>query len=90
MGSPLRGRDPPSEMEGGDKILLRRHSSVLSPAQLNLERLYVQNRARQQQNDGAKATEPSTPGAPAKGKPRLLLMGQRRQVTLLQHTTKFI
>ncbi|KAK8058950.1 GTP-binding protein GTR2 [Apiospora phragmitis] len=78
MGSPLRGRDPHSQLEGGDRILLRRHSSVLSPAQLNLERLYEQNRTRQHQKDGSKATEPSTPGAPAKGKPRLLLMGQRR------------
>ncbi|CZT12626.1 probable Ras-like G protein RagC [Rhynchosporium agropyri] len=49
----------------------------ISPAQLNLERLYEQNRANAQKNDPATAPGPA-PGPAAKGKPRLLLMGQRR------------
>ncbi|CZT52937.1 probable Ras-like G protein RagC [Rhynchosporium secalis] len=49
----------------------------ISPAQLNLERLYEQNRANAQKNDPATAPGPA-PGSAAKGKPRLLLMGQRR------------
>ncbi|ERT01624.1 uncharacterized protein SPSK_07482 [Sporothrix schenckii 1099-18] len=60
---------------------------VTSPALLNLERVYEQNRQRTQKRDGAPnapgapvtAAKPSEPAAPAppKGKPRLLLMGQR-------------
>ncbi|CAK7238820.1 MAG: GTP-binding protein gtr2 [Sporothrix thermara] len=54
---------------------------VTSPALLNLERVYEQNRQRSQKRDGtvaaaAKQPEPAPP-APPKGKPRLLLMGQR-------------
>lgn len=49
----------------------------ISPAQLNLERVHEQNRLNAQKIDGVKAPEPA-PGAAAKGKPRLLLMGQRR------------
>jgi Ras-related GTP-binding protein C/D len=49
----------------------------ISPAQLSLERIYEQNRLNVQKRDGAKAPEPA-PGPAAKGKPRLLLMGQRR------------
>jgi Ras-related GTP-binding protein C/D len=51
-----------------------RHISV---AQLNLERVYEQNRLNVQKRDGVNAPEPA-PGTAAKGKPRLLLMGQRR------------
>ena len=51
-----------------------RHISI---AQLNLERVHEQNRLNVQKRDGVKAPEPA-PGAAAKGKPRLLLMGQRR------------
>ncbi|KAK3494981.1 Gtr1/RagA G protein conserved region-domain-containing protein [Neurospora hispaniola] len=50
-----------------------------SRAMLNLHRVYEQNRQRVQQNlkDGVKVPEPiAVPQA--KGKPRLLLMGQRR------------
>jgi hypothetical protein len=53
----------------------------ISPAQLNLERLYEQNRLNVQKKDAAKAPEPA-PGPAAKGKPRLLLMGQRRRVEM--------
>ncbi|TVY45175.1 GTP-binding protein [Lachnellula subtilissima] len=49
----------------------------ISPAQLNLERVYEQNRINIQKKDATKAPEPA-PGPAAKGKPRLLLMGQRR------------
>jgi Ras-related GTP-binding protein C/D len=49
----------------------------ISPAQLNLERIYEQNRLNVQKKDAAKTPEPA-PGQAAKGKPRLLLMGQRR------------
>lgn len=49
----------------------------ISPAQLNLERIHEQNRANVQRVDPAKALAPA-PGAAARGKPRLLLMGQRR------------
>ena len=51
----------------------------ISPASLNLERLYEQNRQRQQKKDGVKAPE-LTEAEQAKGKPRLLLMGQRRYI----------
>jgi hypothetical protein len=53
----------------------------ISPAQLNLERLHEQNRLNVQKKDAAKTHEPA-PGPAAKGKPRLLLMGQRRRVEM--------
>ncbi|KAH6661383.1 Gtr1/RagA G domain-containing protein [Truncatella angustata] len=56
-----------------------RLQGLLSPAQLNLERVFEQNRLRiQQKQNGTQAPEPANAGPPAKGKPRLLLMGQRR------------
>lgn len=48
----------------------------ISPVTLNLERIYTQNRMNIQRRDG-KILDPA-PGPAAKGKPRLLLMGQRR------------
>lgn len=51
----------------------------ISLASLKLERVYEQNRQRQQKKEGAKAPELSATEQ-AKGKPRLLLMGQRRYV----------
>ncbi|KAK4148607.1 hypothetical protein C8A00DRAFT_38818 [Chaetomidium leptoderma] len=48
----------------------------ISAAALNLHRVYEQNRQRLQKQDGAKAPDPTAPQT--KGKPRLLLMGQRR------------
>jgi Ras-related GTP-binding protein C/D len=53
----------------------------ISLAQLNLNRVYEQNRINVQKRDGVKAPEPG-PGSAAKGKPRLLLMGQRRFATI--------
>lgn len=49
----------------------------VSRAQLSLQRIYEQNRTKVQKQDPTKAMEPA-PGVAAKGKPRLLLMGQRR------------
>lgn len=56
----------------------------MSPAKLNLQRLYEQSRRGAPKKDApnAAAADATTAGAPAKGKPRLLLMGQRRYVTL--------
>ncbi|KAH8794122.1 hypothetical protein BGZ57DRAFT_719210, partial [Hyaloscypha finlandica] len=48
----------------------------ISPVQLTLERIHEQNRANVQKIDPAKVPAPA-PGAAARGKPRLLLMGQR-------------
>jgi len=53
----------------------------ISPAQLNLERVYEQNRLEVQKKAVTKTPEPAPgPAAVAQGKPRLLLMGQRRYV----------
>lgn len=49
----------------------------LSEASLSLERIQKQNRANMQKKDSSKTIEPS-PASTGKGKPRLLLMGQRR------------
>lgn len=57
----------------------RPNVKYVSPAALNLERLYEQNRARLQQRDGALSPTNDMAAANAgKSKPRLLLMGQRR------------
>jgi Ras-related GTP-binding protein C/D len=49
----------------------------ISPAQLRLERVYEQNRINATKLDATTALQPA-PGPAARGKPRLLLMGQRR------------
>ena len=49
----------------------------ISPASLSLERVHEQNRTVASKKDAATAPGPA-PGPAAKGKPRLLLMGQRR------------
>lgn len=55
----------------------------VSAAALNLERVYEQNRARLQQRDGALSpTSEQVTAIAGKGKPRLLLMGQRRYTFL--------
>ncbi|KAL2124349.1 hypothetical protein VTJ04DRAFT_714 [Mycothermus thermophilus] len=48
----------------------------VSPAVLNLHRVYEQNRQRLQKKDGVRVPDPTA--VHTKGKPRLLLMGQRR------------
>lgn len=52
----------------------------ISPASLTLEDILEQDRANAKQNNTGKVPEMTAPGpvAVAKGKPRLLLMGQRR------------
>ncbi|KAK4189591.1 hypothetical protein QBC35DRAFT_380043 [Podospora australis] len=48
----------------------------LTPASLNLHRVFEQNEQRVQKRSGGKIPDPTRPAT--KGKPRLLLMGQRR------------
>ena len=60
----------------------------ISPAQLNLERVHEQNRLNAQRRDATKVPEPA-PGPAAKGKPRLLLMGQRRSVIYHGHVKQY-
>jgi Ras-related GTP-binding protein C/D len=61
-----------------------------SPAQLNLQRVYEQNRRGIPKRDVAKPpTELAAPGVPIKGKPRLLLMGQRRLESLPNLVVQF-
>jgi Ras-related GTP-binding protein C/D len=59
-------------------------ASGTSPAQLNLQRLFEQSLsgAPASKKDAQKPDTPgpNSVGAPPKGKPRLLLMGQRRYV----------
>lgn len=76
MASKLSGHDA-SEADPR-KQLERRPSTFITPAQLNLTRVIKQDRQRQLKNNDAKSTEPSPDQA--KGKPRLLLMGQRRYI----------
>ncbi|KAH8909969.1 hypothetical protein BR93DRAFT_443047 [Coniochaeta sp. PMI_546] len=55
----------------------RRRGLYISPATVKLNHVFEQNRQRQQKHEGVKGQETSaTPQG--KGKPRLLLMGQRR------------
>lgn len=78
MSSRLSGWDIIPNGEQASDIFFKAPNS-LSPAQLNLERVFEQNRPRNQQlQNGGPATETANPGVPMKGKPRLLLMGQRR------------
>lgn len=58
----------------------------LSGASLNFQRIHEQNRYKLQQRAEDNRIDVSkvpaqAPGPAARGKPRLLLMGQRRQVT---------
>ncbi|KAI0148453.1 Gtr1/RagA G protein conserved region-domain-containing protein [Xylariaceae sp. FL1272] len=76
MSSRLRGRDDFYEPLDDDASSLA-EPSIPTPAQLNLTRVFEQNQQRQQKNDSVRALE-QPPDVAAKGKPRLLLMGQRR------------
>lgn len=75
MTSRLRGRHVSFESQNDEESA--QAEDLPTPAQMNLTRLYEQNQQKQQKNMAAKANE-QPPEAPAKGKPRLLLMGQRR------------
>jgi hypothetical protein len=55
----------------------RRGGIYISPATVRLNRVFEQNRQRQQKKDGVKIQD-SAATPQGKGKPRLLLMGQRR------------
>ncbi|KAG6017121.1 hypothetical protein E4U43_002240 [Claviceps pusilla] len=55
----------------------RSSSGIMSPAKLTLQRIQMQATAGAQSKDAAQPSNPVS-GLPAKGKPRLLLMGQRR------------
>lgn len=67
--------------EEGDDPSAHTFGGRLSPAKLNLQRVYEQNLRGAQKKDVSKLVDPSAPaGVPTKGKPRLLLMGQRRYV----------
>lgn len=76
MYSRLRGHHSP-DAKDDDEMSSQAGASPPTPAQLNLTRLYEQNLERQQKNVAAKALD-NPPDGQAKGKPRLLLMGQRR------------
>lgn len=69
----------PSRSSSASGAPRRPNVKYVSAAALNLERVYEQNRARLQQRDGASSPTNEQASANAgKGKPRLLLMGQRR------------
>lgn len=68
-----------AEMGDDTNLTARSSSGLMSPAELTLQRIHMQSSAGAQNKDAAKPTEPGL-GLPAKGKPRLLLMGQRRYV----------
>lgn len=65
------------KMDMGSRLRKPDAAPYLSPARLKLERAYEQNRQRVQKRDGVKA-DGAYALSGAKGKPRLLLMGQRR------------
>ncbi|CAJ2506851.1 Uu.00g080370.m01.CDS01 [Anthostomella pinea] len=77
MSSRLRGRDILHGQDDDAQSSQAQPGAALSPAQQNLTRVFEQNRHKQQKQNGAKAPE-QAPEASTKGKPRLLLMGQRR------------
>ena len=66
--------------EEGDDLAQHTFGGRLSPAKLNLQRLYEQNLRGAPKKDASKPVDPAAPAVPVKGKPRLLLMGQRRYV----------
>ncbi|KAK3357349.1 Gtr1/RagA G protein conserved region-domain-containing protein [Lasiosphaeria hispida] len=72
----LRSSGSPVDSGAG----LPHHGSIrnISPAILNLERVYEQNRQRLQKKDSENMPDVTTTVQQAKGTPRLLLMGQRR------------
>jgi Ras-related GTP-binding protein C/D len=69
--------------EPGDGLLGHVSVTKISPAVLNLQRVYEQNRQRLEQIDSGTMPDATAQQQPAKGAPRLLLMGQRRYVMSL-------
>lgn len=86
LSPPVQGLLVPSLDEGEDsssQIL----PGKMSPAKLNLQRLYEQSRRGAPKKDAPEAApaDAATAGPAVKGKPRLLLMGQRRYVGSLEN-----
>lgn len=81
LSPPFLNPTLPSSPDRTDRIAT---VSGTSPAKLNLQRLYAQSLrgAPAPKDNATKPADATASGAPAKGKPRLLLMGQRRYVTL--------
>jgi len=78
MSTPVEGSGPVNLDAGALRSRLAKYQS---PAALKLYRVYEQNRQRLSKDDGAIAVKvpDSTATIPQpRGKPRLLLMGQRR------------
>lgn len=66
-----------AEMGNDANLTARSSSGFMSPAELTLQRIHMQSSTGAQNKDAAKPADPAL-GLPPKGKPRLLLMGQRR------------
>ncbi|POR37187.1 GTP-binding protein gtr2 [Tolypocladium paradoxum] len=76
LNPPLRGKLL-AELGNDANFTSHSRSGTMSPATLNLRRIHEQTGTRPQTKDAPKAVDPA-PAQPTKGKPRLLLMGQRR------------
>jgi Ras-related GTP-binding protein C/D len=66
-----------AEMGDDANLTARSSSGVMSPAKLTLQRIHMQSSTGTQNKD-APRTGDNILGLHPKGKPRLLLMGQRR------------
>ncbi|PNY24714.1 GTP-binding protein gtr2 [Tolypocladium capitatum] len=73
LNPPLRGKLL-AELGNDANFTSHSRSGTMSPATLNLRRIHEQTGMRPQTKDAPKAVDPA-PAQPAKGKPRLLLMG---------------
>ncbi|KAK4457474.1 hypothetical protein QBC42DRAFT_188519 [Cladorrhinum samala] len=69
------GAGDPVPIDDGDRPSRPRPVRFISPAVLNLHRVYEQDQQRIQNKDGVKVPDPTV--AQVKGKPRLLIMGQK-------------
>lgn len=78
--NPAMSLDP--DRRGSLLAALGNHVDLSSPATLNLRRIHEQSAARPPAKDALKPTD-AVASQPAKGKPRLLLMGQRRCAVLV-------
>jgi Ras-related GTP-binding protein C/D len=81
--SPHFSHSPPSQAADGGRLsihnLVNLTSGRLSPATLTLQRVFEQSlRGIPKGGDDSKPADGPLVGPPGKGKPRLLLMGQRR------------
>lgn len=72
-----------AELGDDTNLTARSSSGIMSPAELTLQRIQMQSSTGAQSKDAAKRVAVARRGASTialapKGKPRLLLMGQRR------------